>query len=119
MNKIYLEEIRQELGYASLRDAKKWCVRNNVELYKPAKLFFASEIDFKLAYDKPFINKLKKKFGKDWETIYNFYNSGNIKALDELFALPECTVKTHKLSKNPIQREFQHIFKDHAKTKAA
>jgi hypothetical protein len=73
-----IEEIKTILGYSDLRTVRKWCIDNNVLIIKQGKTEFVFETNFRLALELPFINKLKKKFGDDWESVYNLYKDGTI-----------------------------------------
>lgn len=84
MKIIKIEELFQFLGFTDLRAVRKWCSINEVLVVTQGKAEFVFEADFKLAYELPFINKLKRKFGDDWEQVYNLFNDGNIPALNSL-----------------------------------
>ncbi|MGB3948539.1 MAG: hypothetical protein WBM13_11185, partial [Bacteroidia bacterium] len=67
MKKISIEELKEKLNYNDLRPIRNWCQKNDVLIIKHGKSEFVFESNFEEAYEKPFINKLKSKFGKEWE----------------------------------------------------
>lgn len=84
MKVIHIEELLEILGYTDVKAVRNWCSRNDVLIMKPGKIEYVYETEFILAYEMPFINKLKNKFGDDWEQVYNLYKDGNIPALNML-----------------------------------
>ena len=89
-----------------------------MELFNHGKFEFAIEANFKEVFEKPFIEKLKKKFGKDWESVYNLYSSGNIPALNLLNQNNVVIGKSYQPTNNLVQ-DYLQKFINHGKTKAA
>jgi hypothetical protein len=84
MEILTIEELLEPLGLTDLRAVRAWCDKNDVLIIKQAKIEFVVEAEFTLAYELPFINKLKRKFGDNWEQVYNLYKEGNVPALNTL-----------------------------------
>lgn len=81
MEILTIEELLEPLGLTDIRSVRAWCDKNDVLIIKQAKNEFVIESEFILAYERPCINNLKKKFGDDWEQVYKLYKEGNIPAL--------------------------------------
>ncbi len=118
MKIISIRDMLNMLEIKDLRTARKWCERNGVKLIKQGKLEFAFEINFKEVFEKPFINNLKLKFGKDWESAYRLYSEGNIPALNILQSNEYVTKKAYKPEAKLVQ-DYLLKFKEHGKIKAA
>jgi hypothetical protein len=118
MNKIYMSELFIALGYRDERAVKEWCMRNNVLLQRDGKAKFVFESAFKEVSERPFIEKLKREFGNDWESAYNVYASGNIAALTTLQRIPDVRYKTY-MPKNSIKNKYKNQFNEYAKSKKA
>jgi len=118
MKMIPLPDILDFLSYTDLRAARNWCRKNNVLVLKQGKNEFVFEIEFKEKFERPFINKLKKEFGDEWEQVYRLYADGNIPALFTLQQIP--TVKRGSYNSiNKKKSEFLIMLEEHERTKAA
>lgn len=118
MRKIELYELTDFLGYTDLKSIRNWCARNDVLIVKQGKMEFVFEPDFKLAYELPLINKLKRKFGDNWEQVYRLFADNNIPALNELInstTAPTPIYKKNNESKNKLMQKL----KDYEKKNAA
>ncbi len=111
------------LGYSDLRAVRKWCEQNNVLIIKQGKCEFVIEVNFNEAYEKPFINTLKKKFGDEWETVYRLYKDGNIPALNTLKEIKkpriESTFTSSGQTGGEVYKKYLKEFEGNGKTKAA
>ena len=124
MNTIEISKVMQKLGYSDLRAARDWCNENNVQIIKHGKTEFVIEANFLEAYELPFINNLKKKYGNDWQDVYRLYNEGNIPALNLLCQVRNESTrlqsKTKSSQKNDsIYESYLKKFETNAKNKAA
>jgi hypothetical protein len=86
-------------------------------MHRGTKIECVSETEFELTFNKGFIEKLKKKFGSDWDKVYALYMNGNIKALSELNE----STKVNKMyvpakTKNKLITDLQTKFLSYAKT---
>lgn len=115
MNTITLPDLQDFLGYSDLRAIRNWCHKNNVLVIKQGKNEFVFETDFKEKFERPFINKLKKEFGDDWESVYRLYSEGNIPALNMLHSVPDVLTKGFKQQKN----SYDLLFENYGNNKAA
>lgn len=117
MNVISLSEIQEYLNYSDeeMKATKKWCNDNNVFIFKHGKCWYAYELEFKSAFEKPLIEHLKRKNGADWKRDYEVYSNGNIPALNTLNNLIESNKKAY-VQKNKVI--ISKLIED-AKNKAA
>lgn len=118
MKVIHIEELFELLGYRDIESIRKWCVNNDVLITKTGKVEFVYETEFQLVYEKPFIDKLKRKFGAEWEQVYNLYKEGNITALNTLSgstSKPTLLYRKESDSKN----KFLEKLKDYEKKNVA
>jgi hypothetical protein len=118
METISLYELLIKLNITDLRTARKWCVRNDIVIMKHGKIEFISEVDFKRAFERPFIEKLKSKFGHDWKSVYELYDSGNIPALEALNETKNVAYRAYK-PKNKIISGYLNKYESNDNTKAA
>ncbi|WP_277014092.1 hypothetical protein [Flavobacterium lindanitolerans] len=58
------------------RSARKWCSKNNLNIYRDCSGEFVFQTEFDLAYDMPLINALATKHPEDWKEYYSLYKSG-------------------------------------------
>lgn len=123
MNTISLNKLLDYLGYSDIRAARKWCNKNNVFIMKHGKSEFVYETDFKVVWERPFINKLKTRFGDNWKSVYKLYSDGNIPALNMLIqSTPFVSQKKgNKIlrSKSTVYDDYLNTFKEHVKAKTA
>lgn len=118
MNSLSIEVLLDHLNYTDLRAVRKWCKENDVQIIKQGKFEFVFESNFREAYEKPFVNRLQRKYGDGWESVYQLYKEGNIPALNTLHQIPEVTKKTYRQQKIK-ENSFTEKFKNYEKTKAA
>lgn len=118
MKTIPLRELLKHLEYSDLRAVRTWCSKNNVFITKQGKNEFVFETNFKEVFELPFINKLKSKFGDEWESVYRLYSEGNVPALN---MLQHATSSNHKIYKpeNSIIQQYLTKYQSHGKKKAA
>jgi hypothetical protein len=100
MKTLTLTELLEPLRYSDIRTVRDWCIKNKVLVTKIGKCEVVLEIEFKLAYELPYINKLKNKFGDGWEQVYNLYRDGNIPALYMLNDVTSTPVPIYKSTSN-------------------
>lgn len=118
MKQILLKDLMNVLNYIDVRAVRGWCNRNGVTILKQGKNEFVFESNFKEAFEKPFIENLKRKFEKDWEQVYRLYENNNIPALNALSGLTSVPAGIYK-SKSEVIKQYQSKFQEYAKTKAA
>ncbi|MFY9309605.1 MAG: hypothetical protein WAQ28_11215 [Bacteroidia bacterium] len=118
MNKIPIEELKEMLNYNDLRAVRSWCEKNDVLIVKQGKFEFVFETNFKEVYEKPFINKLKSKFGNEWESVYRLYKEGNVPALNMLAETPSVRYKPYR-AKTPTVNRFQEKLDAYKRNSAA
>ena len=106
------------LNYIDIRAVRGWCNKNGVTILKQGKNEFVFESNFKEAFEKPFIEKLKARFGGDWEQVYKLYKDDNIPALNALSGLTSVPTGFYK-SQNNLIKQYQTKFQNYAKSKAA
>ena len=118
MEKLSLNEILDDLGYIDIRSARNWCKKNNVLVIRQGKNEFVIEANFKEVFEKPFIDKLIRKFGKNWESVYQLYANRNIPELNAINEMPSVTYKAYK-PKNEIVSKYLNKYDSNEKTKVA
>lgn len=116
MKTIAIEKLNDYLNYSDLRAVRNWCSKNDVLIIRQGKCEFVIESNFKEAYELPFISKLKKKFGKDWESVYLLYFEGNIPALHLINQLSSSQMPVYKKYK-PEENEFVIKLKEYERKK--
>lgn len=115
MKKLTIEELLEPLGFSDPRSVRTWCSNNDVLVVNQGKNEFVFEADFKLAYELPLINKLKKKFGHDWEQVYQLYSEGNIPALNilnEAISVPVQLYKKKPMKDCPFTKKIKEYEKN-------
>ncbi|MCD6019732.1 MAG: hypothetical protein K0S53_2853 [Bacteroidetes bacterium] len=117
MKIISLSEIAEYLNYADaeMRSTKKWCIERDVLIFKQGQCWYAYEVEFRTAFEKPLIDKLKKKQGADWKRDYDIISNGNIPALNTLNDI----IKDESKAYIPKNKSFITKLIEDAKNKAA
>lgn len=118
MERIKLKELFDYLGYVDMRSVRRWCNKNGVFIIRHGKDEFVFESDFKKAFEIPFINNLKKQYGKDWEEVYRLHQEGNVIGLTALQTSVLVYRKTFKTENNIVSKYLNKYERDN-KTKAA
>lgn len=118
MKTIAIKDLKEKFDCKDLRPIRNWCKKNDVLITKHGKREFVYECDFELAYDKPFINKLKREHGKEWESVYRLHKDGNVPALNMLHEMPGVTFRTYK-PKNEVVSKLQQKLNAYSKKSAA
>ncbi len=77
LERIYLPEARILLSVRSNESVVKWCKDNNVQVYTERNRRFMCRIEFLAALEKPFIDTLKRKYGRKWKEVYEIMDSNN------------------------------------------
>lgn len=116
MKTIILEELLEHFGFVDVRAVKAWCEKNDVLVVKQGKIEFVYEMDFQMVYELPFINKLKKKFGDEWERVYRLYKDGNVPALVNINDLSKNSLPIYN-NKSKKDSFYYEILKKHEEQK--
>lgn len=83
LDRTYLKSLGEKINRKDLRSIERWCVLNHLQIYEDSSGKFVNSLDFDLAYDKPLIMNLQKKFGNAWYDYYQAYNKDELlKMLD-------------------------------------
>ncbi|KAF2511800.1 hypothetical protein E0W72_05700 [Flavobacterium arcticum] len=61
-----------------MRSIRKWCVKNQLPIYRDSSGEFVNEKEFELAYNLPIILRLKNQFGDYWQDYYELYLNGKL-----------------------------------------
>jgi hypothetical protein len=118
MKKIYIEELRVILKYKDDRSIIKWCEDNDVLIIDQGASTFVFEAEFLETIERPFINKLKARFGEDWESVYKLYKDGNIPALN-ILNTSSVTISSTYAPTNDVEKKYLERYKSHGKKRAA
>jgi len=74
---IDINVIQHLLKYSDLRSTLNWCRANDLFVLEQGKSKTVNEIEFILAYYKPFIKKLKRKHS-NWKEMFLNYLNGEL-----------------------------------------
>lgn len=82
MVRLYLNEVCNAglLNYRDVDSVKKWCVNNNIPVFKDVtqrSKQYISLAKFEEIYNKDQVIELKKIYPKNWEDWVELYNRGN------------------------------------------
>lgn len=118
MKRISLIKLKEILNRKDLRSVRKWCDVNNVFIYQRGKKDESVHlIEFDLAYDKDFIEHLKRKIGEGWADAYVMYKNGNIQGLATLNYIISKPKSYHSIkSENKTINQLKTKFNEYAKT---
>lgn len=105
----------KELNLIDVRSIKKWCHRHDVLIIDNE---FVIESEFREVRERPFINKLKSKFGKEWESVYRLYADGNIPALNDINTISINPLPIYK-GTNPENKFLKKVIEYERKKKNA
>ncbi|MBV6484356.1 MAG: hypothetical protein KFKLKKLM_00853 [Flavobacteriales bacterium] len=117
MKTIPIDELLEYLNYRDLKAVRNWCFDNDVLIIKQGKFEFVIEAEFELVYEKPFVEKLKRKFGAGWEDAYHLFKDGNIPALN--MANSNSSKPMPIYNKNNKPNQFELKIKEYEKKKNA
>lgn len=84
INRTYLNKLSSLINRKDKRSVRKWCSKNNLQIFKDSSGEFVNEAEFELAYNMPIIKKLKIKYGKEWLVYYDAYKKGELYKLLDL-----------------------------------
>ena len=73
-----MDEAKTKLKMKSTDAAAKWCWANKVEIHKISKRNVVVEYEFRLAIEKPIVDRLKERHGEKWREYYDAYDSENL-----------------------------------------
>ncbi len=72
---LSLQEVAEKLKLKKTDTAVRWCIDNGVQMFKLLNKNVVDEYEFRLAYEKPLIDRLKMKYKDKWVEYYKAYNS--------------------------------------------
>jgi hypothetical protein len=77
---IYLDmkEVAEKLKMKSADAAARWCIDKNIEMMMLGNKRVVSEFDFRVSFEKPIIDMLKKKYDDNWVNYYEVYKSEDV-----------------------------------------
>ena len=102
--RIYLKNILPMIDKKDIRSATKWCIKNDVEIFRDSTsgsaYAIAAEVNF--ALDKPIIQRYQKKYGDNWVKMYELARE------DQLFKTISKSVNRNKnyKAKSTISNKF-------------
>ena len=71
LSRIYFKDILTQINKKDIRSVATWCRKNNVEIFQDSAGKFVIEAEFDYAYNRPIIERYKKKYGEDWVQVYD------------------------------------------------
>lgn len=78
LRRKYLSELSPLINKKDVRSIRKWCVKNQIPIYRDSSGEFVNEKEFELIYNLPIISRLKDQFGDCWQNYYNLYQTGQL-----------------------------------------
>lgn len=79
-----MKAVAEKLKMKSVDTAARWCIDRNIELMILGNKRVVSEFDFRLSFEKPLIDILKRKYGENWRMYYEVYESEDVTKYYEL-----------------------------------
>lgn len=79
---IYMNELMALLNYESEKSAKKWCIRNHVEIYGQGHRKYIMRYDYDRVIKLPQIIYFKKTYGESWEHVFELAQRNQMYKLD-------------------------------------
>jgi hypothetical protein len=83
LSRIYINDLLSLINKKDIRSVNSWCEKNNVDIYRDSSGKFVIEAEFNYAYNQPIIIKYKKKYGKNWERMYELCIENKLYLADE------------------------------------
>ncbi|OFY97878.1 MAG: hypothetical protein A3K10_15290 [Bacteroidetes bacterium RIFCSPLOWO2_12_FULL_31_6] len=117
MKTILIKNLLEPLNYKDLKAVRSWCTDHDVLIIKQGKNEFVIESEFESVFEKPFVDKLKRKFGGGWEDAYRLYKDGNIPALNMINSLSSNPMPIYNKKNN--ENPFVIKIKEYEKKKNA
>ncbi len=74
-----IREVMQLLKYKDVRSAIKWCEDNDVFVFTQGNTQIVTQVEFILAFYKPFIDHLKRT-QENWKELFVSYISGDVRS---------------------------------------
>ena len=90
-----MKEVAERLKMKSVDAAARWCLSKNISIMILGNKRVVSEFEFRLSYDLPTIDMLKKKYGEEWLDYYEVYKNEDFQRYHEL----------KQGGTNPVQRQ--------------
>lgn len=86
VKRLYLTDIVKHnlLNRTDIRTIRKWCKEYAVTILKDISGEYLIQQEFDLAYNAPVIANLKKKHGKEWQTVYPYYINNDLYKLVDI-----------------------------------
>jgi predicted transcriptional regulator len=106
LTRIYTNDMLNKINKKDIRSVISWCKKNAVEIYSDSSGKFVTQAEFELAYNRPIIDRYKKKYGDQWVEIYNLAKENNL----HLFERNENPSKFCDAYK-PLSRKAQDFIK--------
>lgn len=72
-----------QINKKDIRSVATWCNKNNVEIFQDSSGKFVIEAEFEHAYNRPIIERYKKKYGKDWVQVYELAKENKLYLANE------------------------------------
>ena len=105
LSKISIEDIQKEIKAKDKRTARKWCTENGVLLVIQCNEEYAPLSGFEEAFERPLIEKLKKRYGDSWKQVYELYREENIVAL-HLIQTADTTLPKYYQAESEIEKKY-------------
>lgn len=73
-----MKEVAEKLKMKSIDAAARWCIGNNIEMMTLGNKRVVSEFDFRISFEKPITEMLKRKYGDEWLVYYDVYKNEDV-----------------------------------------
>ena len=108
-NLVRVSEIKKMLNYKDLRSVVNWCRKNSVFVIEQGNSMFVCKSEFLIAFQKPFIEHLKRTY-ENWKERFENYMDSNYQNL--LGAKKEVIKSTSYTPTSKIEKSFLNKMKN-------
>lgn len=84
INYLDMKEVAEKLKMKSVDAAARWCIDQNIQMMSLGNKRVVAEFDFRMSFEKPMIDMLKRKYGDDWVLYYVVYKNEDVMKYFEL-----------------------------------
>ena len=106
-DRIYLYDVLLKINKKDIRTAIKWCEDNDVTVFSDKSGKFIIQSEFEFAYNRPIIERYKKRYGDQWLKVYNLSKENNLHLLES----SDDSSRSNN-SYKPLSREAQDFLKN-------
>ncbi len=105
-NLLNLDELKKNLGYKDVRSLLNWCEKNSVFVLTHGKTKWVNKVEFLIAFFKPWILELKRRFPEKWSEVFTAHYQGNIESSFNLVNKDKILAHSKYQASSDFEREF-------------